>query len=68
VSPFVSPIGAVYLYDGKREPVAIVAVDDEEYLAVTESGQTVAGPWAEFEVVDPDILAAVARVRYGYGS
>jgi hypothetical protein len=71
VTPFTTPLAALFLVDpdkGSWEPVAIIAMDDEEYHAVDERGQTVAGIHFRFSIVDPDVRHAIHQARWSDGS
>jgi hypothetical protein len=69
VTPFLSPMAAMHRRpEGKDEPVAIIAIDGEEYLAIDTEGTTVVGPWAEFNVVDSGVLSEASRALHGFGS
>lgn len=65
------PLSALFLEDqakGTWVPVAIIAMDDEEYVAVDERGRTVAGVHFHFSIVDSHIRETVFDARWADGS
>lgn len=71
MTPFARPMSALFLTDqakGEWVPVAIIAMDGEEYQAVDEQGQTVVGIHLRFSIVDGEVRDAAYQARWADGS
>lgn len=70
MTPFGAPLAAIYLGDDRdlSEPVALIALNEHEYLAIDSRGAPLIDVHANFAVVDRTVTGAIWEAETADGS